>query len=95
MTPEEVSKIAHLARLALSEQGTTELARDMENILNLVAEMDQENTQDILPLSHPFDQKQPLRPDAITETNQRELFLKNAPQTIDGLYVVPKVIETE
>lgn len=45
------------------------------------------------PMAHPLDAVQKLRPDVVTETNQRDAFQAIAPATEDGLYLVPKVIE--
>ena len=44
-------------------------------------------------MAHPMDQAQRLRPDKITEENNRDKFMSIAPQTEDGLFLVPKVIE--
>jgi aspartyl-tRNA(Asn)/glutamyl-tRNA(Gln) amidotransferase subunit C len=44
-------------------------------------------------MAHPLDQMQRLRPDAVTESDQRDAFQAIAPQTEAGLYLVPKVID--
>ncbi len=49
--------------------------------------------RDIKPLAHPLEATQRLRPDTVTETNDRENFQQVAPQTENGLYLVPKVLE--
>jgi aspartyl-tRNA(Asn)/glutamyl-tRNA(Gln) amidotransferase subunit C len=92
---EEVSKIAHLARVSLTPAEEAKLLPELENIFQLVAKMDDVDTKNIEPLSHPFAEKQPLRDDQVTEADQRSIFLKMAPQTQAGLYIVPQVIETE
>ena len=51
------------------------------------------NTDGIEPLLNPLDATQLLRPDEVTESNQRELYQSVAPRVEDGLYLVPKVIE--
>ena len=51
------------------------------------------DTQGVTPMAHPLHMTQPLRQDCVTEQNQRELFQSIAPQTEEGLYLVPKVIE--
>ncbi len=91
----DVKKIAHLARLTIADNQIEHLTKDLDNILDLVAELNNIDTKQIEPLSHPLDEKQPLREDEVTETNQRELFQQNAPQTYAGLYIVPQVIETD
>ena len=51
------------------------------------------DTSGVAPLAHPLEMAQRLRPDAVSEENQRELFQAIAPSTEAGLYLVPKVIE--
>ncbi|MEW6445103.1 MAG: Asp-tRNA(Asn)/Glu-tRNA(Gln) amidotransferase subunit GatC [Pseudomonadota bacterium] len=91
--PSEVKKIAHLARLAVDEAEVGRYAHDLSGILALVERMNQADTQGIEPMAHPLDMAQRLRPDAVTEPDQRELFQLNAPAVESGLFLVPKVIE--
>ena len=93
LTPEEVKKIAHLARLNLSEKDIAYYTPQLSNILDFVAHMDEIDTNQVEPLAHPLDLPQRLRPDVISERNQRDLFQALAPEVKVGLYVVPKVIE--
>ena len=55
--------------------------------------MNQLDTQGVSPLAHPLELTQRLRPDQVTESNQRDALQAIAPQTQEGLYLVPKVIE--
>lgn len=89
----DVQKIAHLARLAIRDQDIPQYAEELSRILELVEQMNQVDADQVAPMAHPLDAKQRLRPDVVTETNQRELFQANAPQVQAGLYLVPKVIE--
>ena len=89
----DVEKIAHLARLALSEEEAAGLAVDLSRILDLVAQMNQVDTGGVDPMAHPLDMVQRLRPDKVTESDQREKFQSVAPLTDQGLYLVPRVIE--
>lgn len=91
--PAEVNRIAHLARLAIDEDDIPEYARNLSAILDLVEQMNSVDTKDVTPMAHPQDAAQRLRPDEVLETDQRERFQAVAPQTEDGLYLVPKVIE--
>jgi aspartyl-tRNA(Asn)/glutamyl-tRNA(Gln) amidotransferase subunit C len=93
LTAEEVKKIAHLARVGIDDRDTGNYAKDLSNILVLMTQMNALNTDSILPMAHPLDQVQRLRPDRITEQDNRELFQHCAPQVEAGLYLVPKVIE--
>ena len=89
----EVEKIAHLARLAISAADVPEYARNLSRILDLVEQMNAVNTDDVTPMAHPLELSQRLRPDQVTESDQREHFQAIAPRVDDGLYLVPKVIE--
>ncbi|HKV97163.1 MAG TPA: Asp-tRNA(Asn)/Glu-tRNA(Gln) amidotransferase subunit GatC [Gammaproteobacteria bacterium] len=93
LTPAEVRSIARLARLAVGEQDIAQYARNLSRILEFVAQLDKADTGDIAPMAHPLDMAQRLREDAVTETNQRDVFQQNAPQVQAGLYIVPKIIE--
>jgi aspartyl-tRNA(Asn)/glutamyl-tRNA(Gln) amidotransferase subunit C len=93
LEPEDVEKIAHLARLRIEAQNIPGYARNLSEILALVERMNSIDTQGVQPMAHPQDIHQRLRADEITESDQRDRFQKNAPQTEAGLYLVPKVIE--
>ena len=90
---EDVKNIAHLARLEISDEDIDDYARDLSRILDLVEQMNQVDTEGVLPMAHPMDAAQRLRPDVVTETNQREKFQAIAPDVENGLFRVPKVIE--
>jgi aspartyl-tRNA(Asn)/glutamyl-tRNA(Gln) amidotransferase subunit C len=91
--PIEVKKIAHLARLAISEADIPTYVRNLSAILQLVEQMKVVDTSEVEPMAHPLDMAQRLRPDVVSETDQREHFQAIAPQTEAGLYLVPAVIE--
>ena len=93
LTTNDVNKIAHLARLGIDAQDTESYAKDLSGILDLMSQMSELNTDAVEPMAHPMDQAQRLRPDKITEINNRDKFMSIAPQTEDGLFLVPKVIE--
>lgn len=93
LTRQDVEKIAHLARLAITEEELASTTERLSTILNLVDQLQAADTQGIEPMAHPLDVTQRLRPDAVTETNQREKYQQIAPATEAGLYLVPKVIE--
>jgi len=91
--PDEVKKIAHLARLGIREEDIPEYARNLSDILSFVEQLGEAETEAVVPMAHPMHAIQRLREDKASETNQREKFQQLAPQTEDGLYLVPKVIE--
>jgi aspartyl-tRNA(Asn)/glutamyl-tRNA(Gln) amidotransferase subunit C len=84
LTLDDVKRVAHLARIALSQ---------MSEVFKLVAEMQAVDTAGVEPMSHALDVVQRLRADAATEPDQHALFQSVAPQVEGGLYLVPKVIE--
>ena len=90
---DDVKKIALLARLEVGEEDIELYVQNLSDILLLVEQMNAVDTSDIMPMAHPLDTSQRLRIDEVTEPNQREHFQEIAPQTKDGLYLVPKVIE--
>ena len=90
---EDVEKIAHLARLGINPDDIPGYARNLTDILAFVEQLNAVDTTGVEPLAHPLEAIQRLRPDVVTETDERELFQSIAPQTEAGLYLVPKVIE--
>lgn len=90
---EEVRNIAHLARLQINDSNVEQYTNDLSNILNVFKQMELHDTTNILPMAHPMDATQRLRPDVVSETNQREKFQAIAPDVEQHLYRVPKVIE--
>lgn len=96
LEPQDVEKIAHLARLTLTPEQIPFYASNLSNILKLVAHINEAQTQNITPMAHPLEHlTQRMREDEITESNQRELFQANAPAVEAGLYLVPKVIDED
>ena len=93
VTEEVVRNIAELVQLKVDDADIQQLTKGMQNILALADQMQAIDTDGIEPISNPLDASQKLRPDAITEGNQRELFQSIAPATEAGLYLVPRVVE--
>lgn len=89
----DIAKLAKLARIEINDVDARETASRISDVLALVDQLQAVNTDGVLPMAHPLDAVQKLRPDVISETNQREAFQAIAPATQDGLYLVPKVIE--
>jgi len=90
---EDVKNIAHLARLQIDDADIEHYARDLSNILDLVDQMNQVDTENVQPMAHPMDAAQRLRPDEANADNERDKFQSIAPDVEAGLYRVPKVIE--
>jgi aspartyl-tRNA(Asn)/glutamyl-tRNA(Gln) amidotransferase subunit C len=90
---DQIRRIADLARLELSGPELAAMQQELSSIIELVDQMAAVDTEGVEPMSHPQAASQRLREDAVIETDQREAFQSIAPQTEDGLYLVPKVIE--
>ncbi|MFT4650191.1 MAG: aspartyl-tRNA(Asn)/glutamyl-tRNA(Gln) amidotransferase subunit C [Polaribacter sp.] len=90
---EEVRSIAHLARLQINNSDVEQYTKELSKILAVFEQMKAHDTTGILPMAHPMDATQRLRPDVVSETNQRDKFLAIAPDVEQHLYRVPKVIE--
>ncbi|MDH5632571.1 MAG: Asp-tRNA(Asn)/Glu-tRNA(Gln) amidotransferase subunit GatC [Gammaproteobacteria bacterium] len=90
---EEVAKIAHLARLEMNDKEAEAYAGSLSQILGLIEQMNAVDTTGIAPMAHPRDAVLRLREDVVTEENQRDRFQAVAPETENGLFLVPKVIE--
>lgn len=93
LSRDDVEKIAHLAMLAISEEDIADYASDLSNILDLVGQMEAVDTDTVTPMAHPLNMPQRLRPDVVTETDQRDRFQQNAPSVENGLFLVPRVVE--
>ena len=89
----DVEKIAHLARVAVSDDEAQHLTADLSRILDLVAVMDEVDNSGVAAMAHPLHMTQRLRADEVTEIDQREQYQQIAPATEDGLYLVPRVVE--
>lgn len=93
LSNEQVRQIAMLARLDIREDELAETVQKLSRILEFVDQLSQAATADVTPMAHPLELAQRLRPDQVTETNDREHIQLNAPSVEQGLYLVPKVIE--
>jgi aspartyl-tRNA(Asn)/glutamyl-tRNA(Gln) amidotransferase subunit C len=93
LTVEDIGRIAHLARIAVTENEALEISQKLTAIFKLIEEMQAVDTAGIEPMSHAQNVVLRLREDRVTEPDQRELFQSIAPQVDAGLYLVPKVIE--
>lgn len=93
ITPAEIQKIAHLARIQINEYDIIEYTKNLNNIMGVVDQMNGVNTQGVQPMSHSFDETQRLRDDVVTRGDRRDALLAIAPSTEFGLYLVPQVIE--
>ena len=89
----DLKKIAHLARINVSEQETKVLEEKLQGIMSLIDQMQNVDTNNVEPMSHAIEVSQPLREDIIKETDIRKDSLPLASEVHDSLFLVPQVIE--
>jgi len=90
---DDVRRVAQLARLRIDDAQAHAMLDELNAIFRMIAQMEAVDTADVVPMSHPRDVSQRMRPDAVTETDRREELLRLAPAAAEGLYLVPRVIE--
>ena len=97
LTPDDLERIAHLARITVSDADVAQLQTQLNGIFGLIDELQAVDTRGVEPLSHPLDvvqdMTQRLRDDLVTEKNQRAANMANAPSQENGLFLVPRVLD--
>jgi aspartyl-tRNA(Asn)/glutamyl-tRNA(Gln) amidotransferase subunit C len=93
LTQEQVKRIAHLARIEISEAEALTTQGHLNGIFELIEQMQAVDTRGVEPMAHAQDLSQRLREDAVSESDRRAAYQAVAPETEAGLYLVPKVIE--
>ena len=94
LTSRDVEKIAHLARLGITDQEKPVYASSLSKIVEFVDQLGRAETVGVAPMAHPLEGlTQRLRADEVTEVDGHEKFQRNATAVQAGLYLVPKVIE--
>ena len=93
MSDIDIRHLSTLAQLKLSNAEADAVAGDLGRIIDMVDQMQAMDTEGVQPLAHPLDSAARLRPDVITEEVDRDLYQQGAPETEDGLYLVPRVVE--
>ena len=97
LTPQDVGRIAHLARLELQPAEQAAMLTQLNGFFSIVEQMSAVDTRGVEPLYTPLaavqDMPLRLRDDAVTETDRREANQRSAPAVADGLFLVPQVLE--
>jgi len=88
-----VRKVARLARIAVPEERLDPLAKELSGILQWIEQLGEVDTDGIEPMTSAVAATLPLREDVVTEGGDASRVLSNAPKSVDGFYVVPKVVE--
>lgn len=93
LTLSDVKRIAHLARIEITEEEAGVALGQLNEILVMIERLQSVDTTGIEPMSHPLGGGQRLREDQPVLVDIREAALRNAPAQQDGLFLVPRVIE--
>ena len=93
LTRKDIEYIAHLARLEVREDEIPAYTDKLGKIIGFIDALDAAETGDLLPMAHPLNMSQRLRPDVVTAADQRDLYQQNAAEKEGGLYIVPRVVE--
>ena len=88
-----VRRIARLARIAVTEEELAPLAKDLTNIIDWVEQLSEVETDHVAPMTSVVETEIKLREDIVRHDNFQREVTQNAPQSEDGFYTVPKVIE--
>jgi aspartyl-tRNA(Asn)/glutamyl-tRNA(Gln) amidotransferase subunit C len=89
----DIQKIAHLARINVSEEESRILETKLGSIMTMIDKMQEVNTDNVEPMSHALEVTQPLREDVVTEKDMRSNALALAPEVEQSTFIVPQVIE--
>lgn len=90
---ETVRKVAGLARLKLNEEELQRFTPQVAGILKWVDMLGEVNTDNVAPLANVVNSDLKLRVDAVNDGGYQKEILANAPESMEGFFVVPKVVE--
>ena len=88
-----VRKVAKLARIAEPEEKLEKLASELNGIMTWIEQLSEVDTDGVEPMTSAVHMPAPMREDVVTEGGDASKVLSNAPKTVDGFFVVPKVVE--
>lgn len=93
ISDETIEYVGILAKLDLSEEEKEDAKKDMGRMLDYIDKLNELDTTGVEPMSHVFPVQNVFREDVVTNGDQRDAVLKNAPEKCDGAFVVPRTIE--
>ena len=89
----DIAHLANLAKVEIDKAAALKLQDEIKSVVKMINKMMEVDTTDTIPLKSPLDSPQRLRPDQISENPNRGLLQRGAPETKDGFFTVPRVIE--
>lgn len=93
ITDETIEYVGILAKLELSKEEKEQAKKDMANMLDYIDMLNELDTEGVEPMSHVFPVHNVFREDVITNENDRENILANAPEMKNGSFQVPRTVE--
>ena len=88
-----VRRIARLARIHIPEKELAPLAGELSNIIGWVEQLAEVDTDGVAPMTSVVDTTLAQRDDVVSDGGYADKVLANAPDTVDGFFTVPKVVE--
>ncbi len=93
LTKQDVAKVARLARIKMDDDRLEALVPQLSNIIGFVEQLSEVDTDNVEPLASVVDINLRLREDEVTDGGYAKEVLANAPEELEGYFVVPKVVE--
>jgi aspartyl-tRNA(Asn)/glutamyl-tRNA(Gln) amidotransferase subunit C len=90
---ETVKRVAHLARIAVSDDEAQKMQGELNAILGFVEQLGEVNVDGVQPMTSVIDMQMKKRQDIVTDGNRAGEIMENAPLSEDGFFMVPKVVE--
>lgn len=90
---EQVRRIAHLARIEITDEEAQHTLAQLVDIFGMIERMQAVDTTGVEPMADPLGGSARLRDDVVTEGDQRSQVMQNAPEQVGGLFIVPRVVE--
>jgi aspartyl-tRNA(Asn)/glutamyl-tRNA(Gln) amidotransferase subunit C len=88
-----VKKVASLSRLREDEARLQSLAGELNGILGWIEQLNEVDVTGVEPMTTAIEMPQPMREDVVTDGGKVAQIVANAPKTVDGFFIVPKVVE--
>ena len=93
ISDETIDYVGILAKLELSDEEKEKAKKDMGEILDYIDKLNELDTSGVEPMSHVFPVNNVFREDEVTNADDRENMLENAPERNEEAYIVPKTFE--
>jgi len=87
------ARVAKLARIRVDEDALPALAQEFNNILGFIEQLNEVDVEGVEPMTSVTPMRLKRREDVVTDGNQPEKIMKNAPDAREGFFAVPKVVE--